>query len=61
MTQITRTWNRGFSVLVDGKHYDFPDLLCADAFVHAVRDGAIPNQAAELLNDSRYFFRQVNH
>lgn len=51
----------GTSVMVDGNRYDFPDELAADAFVHAVAAGSDPRQAAELLNDSRYFPRPPEH
>ncbi|KKB62408.1 hypothetical protein WM40_17365 [Robbsia andropogonis] len=46
------------SVAVGGVRYHFPGSIAADTtFMHAMQNDAVPDYAAALLNDSRYFAR----
>jgi hypothetical protein len=53
--------NQGRTVVVRGIAYDFPDILMANAFVQAVKTGAIPPQAASCLLDREPGPRTVDH
>jgi hypothetical protein len=53
--------NQGYTVVVRGIAYDFPDTLMADAFVQAVETGAIPPQAASCLLDRAHVRQSVDH